>query len=236
MKNVKLSIIVPAYNEEKRIYGMIDSYISFFDKKYNYEIIVVCDGNDGTNKIIKDMMTIRDNIMLIEFSERQGKGGGITKGFNEANGEILAFVDSDESILPQEFNKLLDHLSDNDCAIASRRIEGAYVYIEQPFLRRVSSKAFNVIVNLMFNIGIKDTQCGAKVFKRDIICEIVPLMKTKGFEFDVELLWRIKNKGYKIKEVPIVWKHDGGSTFKLRNSYKMLISLIKIRLSNIILR
>jgi hypothetical protein len=82
----------------------------------------------------------------------------------------------------------------------------------------------------MFDLKIKDTQCGAKAFKKEVICQIIPLMKTKGFEFDVELLWRIKSRGYKIKEIPIVWRHDNRSTFKLRNSYKMLISLIKIRL------
>lgn len=230
----KLSIIIPAHNEEKRISNVINLYTSFLDEKYDYDIIIVCDGDDDTNKIVKTMSTTRDNIRLVEFSERQGKGRAIVEGFKIAHGEILAFIDADESISPFEFEKLLCNLHDNDCVIASRRIDGAHISVGQPILRRISSRTFNVIINLMFDLKIKDTQCGAKVFKRDVICSIISLMKTNGFEFDVELLWRLKNKGYKIKEVPIIWGHNGGSTFSLKYSHKMLISLVKIRLEDLI--
>lgn len=230
-KDIKLSIVIPAYNEEKRISNVISSYTSFFNERYDYELIVVSDGNDDTNNIVKNLIITNDRICLIELPKRQGKGGGILEGFKKSNGDILAFVDSDESVLPQEFNKLLNNLYDSDCAIASRRIEGACIDVNQPFLRRTSSKIFNIIVNLIFDLGIKDTQCGAKVFKKEVIDQVISLIKTKGFEFDVELLWRIKNKGYRIKEVPIVWNHTAGSTFSLAYSYKMFISLIKIRVS-----
>lgn len=230
MKNVKLSIIIPAYNEEKRISNVINSYTSFLSDKYDYELIVVCDGNDNTNNIIKDMMISRNSLKLVEFTERQGKGGGIIEGFKFSNGNILAFIDSDGAVSPQEFKKLLDNLLDSDCTIASRRMEGSSINVERSLSRRFSSKIFNIIVNLMFDLGIKDTQCGAKAFKREVIDHVIPLMETRGFEFDVELLWRIKNKGFKIKEVPVIWNHDDGSTFNLfKYSYKMLISLIKIR-------
>jgi glycosyltransferase involved in cell wall biosynthesis len=232
-KEFKLSIVVPAYNEKERITKMINSYINFLSMKYDYEIIVVHDGNDGTGSLIKNVMIDRPNIKLIEFSERQGKGRAIIHGFKECTGEILAFVDADESVSPEEFDKLMSALKDVDCAIASRRAKGAYIPIDKSLKRKISSKIFNIIVNMMFDLNIKDTQCGAKVFKKEVIYQVISSLKTKGFEFDVELLWRIKNGGFKIKEVPIVWKHDNGSTFSLKYSYNMLISLIKIRLANI---
>lgn len=225
----KLSIVIPAYNEKKRIVKMINLYIEFLDKKYDYEIIVVHDGNDGTDSLIKNIMKNRPNIKLIKLSERQGKGGAIIYGLKECRGEILAFVDADESVSPEEFEKLVKALKYTDCVISSRRINGAYITKDKSLIRKIPSKIFNIIVNLMFDLGIKDTQCGAKVFKKEVIDQIISSLETKGFEFDVELLWRIKTKGFKIKEIPIVWRHDSDSTFSLKYSYNMLASLIRIR-------
>lgn len=229
-EETKLSLIIPAYNEEKRIGNVVKSYSTFLDKKYNYEIIIVCDGNDCTSYIIKNMMIDNPNIRLIEYHGRQGKGMAIIRGFSESYGNVLAFVDADESVLPEEFDKLVNALEDNDCAIASRRISGAQIVIGQPWIRIIPSKIFNIIVNVMFDLGIKDTQCGAKVFKKEPIDSVLLSLKTKGFEFDVELLWRIKSKGFSIKEVPIKWVHNNGSTFNLIYSISMFLSLLRIRL------
>lgn len=228
---MKLSLVIPAYNEEKRIRKVIDSYSTFLDKKYDYELIIVCDGNDNTAVIVKDMMANAPRIKLLEFARRQGKGGAVLYGFKESRGEIVGFVDADESVPPAELEKLIHALKTTDCAIASRRAEGARVSAHQPWGRRISSRVFNVFVNLLFNLGIKDTQCGAKVSKKSIL-ELLPLMKTKGFEFDVELLWRIKNAGFKIKEVPVEWKHEKGSTFSLKYSGMMFLNLLKVRFSH----
>lgn len=127
-----------------------------------------------------------------------------------------------------DFEKLIHALNITDCAIASRRVEEARVSTSQPWGRRLSSKVFNILVNLLFNLGIKDTQCGAKVFKKDIL-NVLPEIKTRGFEFDVELLWRIKNAGFKIKEVPVEWKHEAGSAFSLKYSGTMFLNLLKVR-------
>lgn len=94
----------------------------------------------------------------------------------------------------------------------------------------MSSKVFNILVNLMFDLGIKDTQCGAKVFKKSIVEPLLSMMKNRGFEFDVELLWRIKKGGFNIKEIPVEWKHEGNSTFSLKYSGIMLLNLLKLRL------
>lgn len=228
---MKLSLVIPAYNEEKRISRVIDSYSTFLDKKYDYELLIVCDGNDNTALIVRGMMADDPRIRLLEFPTRQGKGGAIIKGFKESHGELVGFVDSDDSVSPLDFDKLIHSLNGADCVIASRRVKGARISAPQPWGRRLSSKVFNVLINRIFNLGIKDTQCGAKVFKKSILEPLLPLMKTRGFEFDVELLWRIKNADFRIKEVPVEWKHEGGSTFSLKYSGIMFLNLLKLRFS-----
>ncbi len=224
-----LSLIIPAFNEEKRIRKVIDSYSTFLNKKYNYELIIVCDGRDNTAEIVKDIMLSNPCIRLLEFPTRQGKGGAIIHGFKESSGEAVGFVDADESLSPSEFEKLIDALKTTDCAIASRRVPGARISICQPWTRRISSRVFNILVNLMFNLGIRDTQCGAKLVKKKAIERVFSELQTKGFEFDVELLWRLKKGGFRIKEVPVDWKHEKGSTFSLGYSGMMLLNLLRIK-------
>lgn len=228
---MKLSLIIPAYNEEKRIGRVVESYSAFLDKKYDYELIIVSDGNDNTAGIVKGMSANNPRIKLLQFPTRQGKGGGIIQGFKESKGEVVGFVDSDESILPEEFDKLIHTLKSTDCAIASRRVAGASIPVRQPWNRRISSRIFNIMVNLMFNIGIKDTQCGAKIMKKEVIDAVLPELKTTGFEFDVELLWRARKTGFGVKEVPVTWKHEEGSRFSLKYSGMMFLNLLKLRFS-----
>jgi glycosyltransferase involved in cell wall biosynthesis len=225
-----ISLVIPAYNKEKRIGGVISSYSAYLSGKCDYELIIVCDGTDNTARIVRDMTAHDPHISLLEFKERQGKGGAIVHGLRSSRGDVLAFVDADNSVPPEEFEKLLGSLDGNDCVIASRRVKGAHT-VNKPYARRFPSMIFNIIVNLLFNLNIRDTQCGAKLFRKEAVEDLLPHLKTKGFEFDVELLWRLKNRGCMVREVPINWTHDNGSTFSLGYSYSMLVSLIRIRLS-----
>lgn len=227
---MKLSLIIPAYNEEKRIADVVRSYSLHLSERYtDYEIIIVCDGTDNTCMIVKKIMDDHPQVKLIEFGERQGKGGGIVHGFKESSGDIIAYVDSDKAVLPQEFDRLVHSINGYGCAIASRRVKGARILKDRPYMRRLPSMIFNRMVNILFNLNIKDTQCGAKVFRKEVIRHVLPQLRTKGFEFDVELLWRIKSSGYRIKEFPVTWQHDMHSTFSLRYSFPMFVSLIRTR-------
>jgi len=158
------------------------------------------------------------------------RGGGIREGFKVANGDKIGFIDADESVEPNDLRRMFDTLSDADGVIASRRLQDSNILVKQSLKRRIASKTFNIIVRAIFGLNFKDTQCGAKVFKKEVIKDVLSELKTKGFEFDVELLWRLKKKGYKIIEVPITWKHSEGSTFSLSNAPKMFFSLLKVRL------
>lgn len=225
-----ISIIVPAYNEEKRIEAMISVFSGYFLKKYqDTEFIIISDGHDSTGNIVKKLIKKCNNIYLFEYNKRLGKGGGIIEGFKKARGDIVAFVDADESVSPHELEKIINEVKFTDCAVGSRRVPGSHIVEKQPLQRRFMSRIFNLLINLVFNLNIRDTQCGAKAFRRDVITSVMPEIKSKGFEFDVELLWRIKSHGFSIKEVPIEWRHSEHSRFSLKNAPLMFMNLMKIR-------
>jgi len=200
---MKLSILVPAYNEENRIKKTLLEYNSFLQKNYDdYEIIVICDGcYDQTPTIV------------------------------HATGDIIGFTDADGATPPTSYNKLIDAtIKDTDIAIGSRKIKGAKITTHQSKDRELASKAFNLLVNIIFKLNIKDTQCGAKVFKKEVIKKILPSLTTKGFETDVELIWRAKKENYRLKEIPITWEHKGGETFNFKYIPNMFINLIKLKI------
>ncbi len=226
-KPVNVSLVIPAYNEENRIKNVMTRYLDFFPV---FELIVVCDGTDNTASIVKEFMDKYPQIKLLEFNERLGKGKGIIEGMKIARGNKIGFVDSDESIDAGDVGKMVDALSGADGVIASRRLKQSRVLIKQSLMRRISSKAFNILVNIIFNLGFEDTQCGAKFFRKEAIGDVLNDLKTKEFEFDVELLWKLKKKGYNVVEYPITWKHSEGSSFSLFNGPKMIFSLLKVRL------
>ena len=133
---------------------------------------------------------------------------------------------------PDDLSRMFDALSYADGVIASRRLKDSRILVKQPWKRRIGSKAFNMLVRMMFSLDFRDTQCGAKVFKKEAIMNIMDSLTTKGFEFDVELLWKLKREGYKVIEFPVTWKHSEGSTFRVSNAPKMILSLLKVRLRN----
>jgi glycosyltransferase involved in cell wall biosynthesis len=169
-------------------------------------------------------------IKLLNFEQKLGKGGAVIEGFKAVEGDRIGFVDADESVAPEDVARMLAALSDADGVIASRRLKNSRILVRQPFKRRLASRVFNIIVRVMFGLNFRDTQCGVKVFRKEAIKDVLPELKTRGFEFDVELLWRLKKSGYQVIEFPITWKHSSGSTFSLANAPGMFFSLLKVRL------
>lgn len=227
MNKQEVSLVIPAYNEEKRILLVLTRFCQVLPDQ---EIIVVCDGcNDSTYDIVKRLSCSYPQVKIISLPEKSGKGKAIISGMIKANNSKVGFVDADESVEPDDLLNMFASLEDNDCVIASRRINGAKILIPQPIMRRFASKSFNILVRVLFALDIKDTQCGAKVFQREAVRSIINEMVCTGFEFDVELLWKLKKRGYKIKEFPIKWKHAEGSRFSLKNAPGMFISLLKVK-------
>lgn len=222
-----ISLVVPAYNEEKRISTMLSQYCSHFSDS---EIIVVCDSTDNTLNIVKSLTKNNTNIKLLHFDNRVGKGGAIIEGFKITSGDINGFVDADESVKPFQVVAMIDELSNADGVIASRHLNDSKIIVKQPLKRRFASKCFNIFVRLMFIFLLKTHNVVQNFFKKKAIAGILSELVATGFEFDVDLLWKLKKSGCTIVEYPIEWSHSEGSGFSLKCAPKMMISLIRVRL------
>ena len=225
-----ISLIIPAYNEEKRISPTLESYAKYFAKD---EIIVVVNGSsDNTIGVVEEAAKKHKNIIYLNIDEAIGKGSAIIEGFKLAQGDYLCFIDADSSTEPDQVEKLYSHLKDSNYAgaIGSRWIEGAEIKKYQPVSRIVASRVYNYLVRSILGLPYKDTQCGAKIFKREPIMNVIHEISPTKWEFDVSLLYTLHKHGYKIKEIPIIWEDKFGSGLKIhKTAPKMFKALFEIR-------
>jgi len=235
---MKLSIIIPAYNEEKRIGNTLKEYGKFFQnlKKQgilDFEIVIVMNNaTDNTGKIIRKFSKKYKYIKYLNFKPK-GKGFAVKKGFEyslKRKNDLIGFVDADMSTSPPAFYDLFKNIRNNDGIIASRWIKGARVE-ERTLRRKIVSKTFNFIVGCLFFLSYKDTQCGAKIFKRKVIKKITYELNALGWVFDVNLLYLCKKYKFKIKEYPTVWKDKKKSkiTNLFKTSIQMFFEIVKLR-------
>lgn len=224
---MKYSIVIPAYNESKRIRETILRLRVFFD---DCEIIVVDDGSvDGTDMVAKDAGAI-----VIRHSMNCGKGSAIKTGLSHASGDIVGFIDADGSTDPQDVKKVFEYANQCDIAIGSRRVDGAVIPIEQPRYRVVSGILLRTITTHFLGLSIKDTQCGCKGMKRNIVKHLIPHLRSNGFSIDIELLYLAKKRGLSIIEIPVTWVDSGDSRVNtLFDGAKIFLDIISIRLRDI---
>lgn len=223
------TVVIPAYNEERRIAAVLTRYLNEYP---GVDYIVVTEGDDATAEIAMDIASRSHNLRVIVREGRLGKGGAVLLGFMHAVTPVVGFVDCDTSVSIADVKEMLSYIDGYDAVIASRRLDGSSILEKQPPLRRFASRSFNVIIRSMFFVPWRDTQCGAKFFKKSSIDLIMPDMITTGFEFDVELLWRMYRKNMNVLEYPVEWKHSDESTFRLSESFGMIKNLLIVRLKN----
>lgn len=232
---IYLSVIIPAYNEENRLFDTlkeIDSYLRRQD--YNYEIIVVNDGSkDKTCQVVenlKDEAKIA-NLRLIDNKENHGKGYVVRQGMLEASGQYRLFTDADNSTSIDQIEKMWPFFKqDYQVVIGSRDIKGSITNPSQPLLRRLIGKAGNLVIQTVGGLfGIQDTQCGFKCFTKEVVENVFPKTMINRWGFDVEVLAIAKKLGYKIKEIPVIWKNDLRSTVNLSGIIKTLFEVFQIR-------
>lgn len=210
---MKLSIIIPAYNEEKRIRHTLDCLVERFND--SCEILVVSESTDRTDDIVTEFSRNSPNIVLVASTKRLGKGGAFKKGFANSHGEIVVLLDSDLPVPVSDVEKLIAHMGKVDVAIASREVHGTKILVARPPTRGFASKAFSLVFNTLFGLRIKDTQCGCKAFRRNALQKVLYTVESNGFEFDAELLFKCKRKGYNIEEVPVTWSYKSDSKLDL---------------------
>jgi glycosyltransferase involved in cell wall biosynthesis len=224
--NPHYSLVIPAYNEENRIASFFESI-----EQFDGEIIVVCDGDDKTADVVETIAQSHPthSIRCLRFPDRLGKGGGVIAGLTAARAPLVGYADADGSTKIEEMCRLYKHLSMFDAVIGSRWVSGSSLQIRQGWMRRFESRGFNFIIRVLFGLNFHDTQCGAKVFKKCAIDAVLPHLIARGFEFDVELIWRLAQAGYRIEEVPIAWQNKGDSRVRKGDMIKMLAGLLWVR-------
>ena len=230
---MKLSIIIPAYNESSVIFDTLNKYYLFFTKKLqkDFELIVVSNNcSDKTFEISSSFSQDKDNVIVFNIPNYCGKGKSVMEGFRLAKGEMVGFTDADNSTNPENFYKLYSKIGNHDGIIASRRKKGARIIPSRAFHKELSSRIFNELTNLLFNLGFADTQCGAKIFTKEAKSVLLKNYSETGWIFDVDLLYICKKKGLKIMEIPITWTDsDRKSKLTLWDKIKSLYSLFKYK-------
>lgn len=234
-QKIYLSVVMPAYNEEKHIKDNLlkaSEIISKFVKKY--EIIAVNDGShDNTKEKIEEASIADSRIKYVSYESNKGKGYAITAGVKEAQGEYIAFLDSDLELNPSMLRYFLKALlaTNADIAIGSKMHKKSK--LDYPTSRKILSIGYFIILKLLFNLNIKDTQTGIKLFKGTVIKPICENLTTTGFAFDIEILATAAKKGYKIIEMPIELKflreRSEKSRFSPRIIFKIFKDTIKIK-------
>jgi glycosyltransferase involved in cell wall biosynthesis len=210
---MNLSIIIPAYNEEKRVKATLEHLIEKFSK--SCEILIVSESTDKTNDIVLEFSETAPFVKLVTSAKRLGKGGAFKKGFENSHGQIVMLLDSDLPVLLSDVENVISTIGEVDVAVASRETEGTKILVYPPLVRVFAGKVFSKLFNLLFGLNVKDTQCGCKAFKREVLGTVLPAVESNGFEFDAELLFRCKKMGYTIKEVPVNWSYKPDSKLNL---------------------
>ncbi|MFC2168115.1 dolichyl-phosphate beta-glucosyltransferase [Acidobacteriota bacterium] len=232
MSNIYLSVVIPAYNEDSRISSTLVKIREYLDRQdYSSEIIVVSDGcTDLTDQKAAESLKNWPNFRLLCRSENKGKGYTVKEGILNSQGSLLLFTDADLSTPIEELEKFIPWADEFDVLIGSRALPESVIQVRQSLFREYMGKTFNLLVRLLIFRGIKDTQCGFKLFHRRAALDIFHRIKLVGFGFDVEVLYVSRKLGYRIKQLPIVWRNSPNSQVHLfSSSVGMLWDLFRIR-------
>jgi dolichyl-phosphate beta-glucosyltransferase len=234
----ELSIVIPAYNEEKRIGGTLECIRRHFAVRpsglglNDIEVIVVDDGSvDGTAHVVQNFAREITSLRLVSNGINRGKGYSVRHGTHEARGRIALFMDADLSFSMQEVEKLLAAITaGNDVAIGSRGIDPSLIETHPPLMRKIAGIVFNKLVRLSIGLPFRDTQCGLKAFVRERCRTIFEQQRIERFGFDPEILFLARRQGLRTAEVPVRSSHDPASKVHiLRDSVLMFWDLVYIR-------
>ena len=226
-----LSVIIPAYNEAKRLpLTLVDVDKHLSQQDYSYEILVINDGSkDATAEITERFLPLIANLKLINLPENQGKGAAVRQGMLAAKGNWRLFMDADNSTSISEFAKMIPYFKEGyEVIIGSRAVKGAKLRPPQSIHRQLAGKLGNLFIQLLLLRKIWDSQCGFKCFSEQAAERIFPLIKINRWGFDIEILALAKKFGYAIKEVPVFWVNDPRTHVKALSYLQVLWETIKI--------
>lgn len=231
---MKLSVIIPTYNEEKRVGVTIKSTCEYLEKlKFDYEVLVVSDGSkDGTVSLVEGLQKQFPKVILLDNKQNHGKGWVVKQGMLQAAGDVRVFMDADNSTKIDEIQKFLPFFEQGyDVVVGSRRIKGSNVTTDQKPIREFLGWCFRTIVHILVPVSVTDTQCGFKAFSKNATEKVFVKQTIFRWAFDVEILALALQEKLKIKEVAITWVNDENSHVKFSGMVNMLLEIIQIRLN-----
>jgi len=226
-----LSIVIPAYNEAERITTTLDRVHAYAVGSLDaFEILVVNDGSrDRTANVVREFAATHPGVRLIENDRNRGKGFTVRHGALEAIHPFVLFTDADNSTPIEEVEKLAARATPRALVIASRALAESRLDVPQPWYRKVMGNTFRRIVQGLVVPGVQDTQCGFKLFGREVVQAVFPKMQVEGFAFDVEAIARSLRLGFDVIEVPVRWVDDRRSRVSpVRDSARMFRDVVKI--------
>ena len=231
---MKLSIVIPAHNEEYRLPPMLEAYAAYFQEKYGNEAELIVVPNfceDRTAEVARAFMERFPKLKVLDDPGHVGKGGAVVLGAQAAEGDLIGFVDADGATSPEAFDDLVEKISIDGCIIASRWLKESTMSPQQPLSRRVASRCFNLMVRILFGLKLSDTQCGAKLFRREVLQQVMRNIGVTNWAFDVDMLFQTKRLGASIREIPTVWNDVAGSKIKVcRSSMQMFVAMVRLRM------
>lgn len=229
-----LSIVVPAYNEAKRIgrtLGILQEYLE--SNGWNAEVIVVNDGSsDETAQVVEAHCSRWGALQLIHNGGNLGKGYSVRNGALAAKGDIILFTDADLSAPIAEAPKVIEPIRHGECDVTfgSRAVDRSLIGVHQSSFRETSGRIFNLFVQGLTGLPFKDTQCGFKAFRRSTAVPVFECQTIFGFGFDPEILYIAKKRGLRLREIPVRWDHVEGTTVRfVQDSCRMFLDLLQIR-------
>jgi dolichyl-phosphate beta-glucosyltransferase len=235
MYGLSLSVVIPAFNEERRIEGAVRAIHSYLtEQRANAEILVVDDGSvDRTAGAVSALQSALPGVKLLRLGRHYGKGRSVAEGMLNALGQFVLFTDADQSTSIEHLPLLLRPMLDGKCqlAIASRSVKGAVLVRRQPWYRELLGKGFGVVMRALLVRGVRDSQCGFKCFTRDAAHTVFSELVCQNGLFDMEALLIAARHGLRAAEVPVRWSHDPDSRLRYSplKALGLFLELLKIR-------
>jgi dolichyl-phosphate beta-glucosyltransferase len=227
-----LSVVVPAYNEARRIAPTLLSALLYLrERGAPFEILVVDDGSrDDTGRVVEELAAEHPEVRLLSLPHNMGKGAAVRAGARAAEGAWILVDDADGATPVVELERLVAAAARGaDVAIGSRALAAPDVGVERRLVRAVTGRIFAFLVNALAVPGIADTQCGFKLFRRDAAAFVFGRQRLDGFAFDVELLYLARRGGYRIEEVPVNWMNVAGSKVGLGPGLRAFADVLRVR-------
>lgn len=233
-REVDISCIIPAFNEVGRLSLFLNRFLPYCkNSTKKYEIIIVDDGSkDNTFQAALSYKSKFYNLSVLRIKKNRGKGYAVKRGFLKSRGEVCLFLDADGSVCPEEIDRNIHYILDEgyDIFVGSRVLTAKGQVLKAKWYRKLMGVVFNFFVRTFLFRGIKDTQCGFKIFRREIIKPLFSRCYLEGFGFDLEVLYLAHKMGYRVKEGPISWRHVNGSRINLFvDSIEMFFNILQVR-------